>query len=267
MSADRLNSKGSIVLKSETFDTNTASGGGTTRVYTGSKAQCQAQKMVEQGFGATVTKLESTGDGNYQLTATYTWDTSQGGSSSPAINAHDLDIDIEQVDIYTSDVMRNQLYTSFGTWAGVNGAVTFIKARVAEIESNPPAAIATVEAEFSIYAGAQLALMLNLFRGIGLHKITTCNQEKCVYKRRITAASYNQVQAGFTGASQIWTTAEILAFENVPSLWWFQLPAGYQWAKVGPIVSTVAQQKTEISYYYVRIFKAWSGNHLKPITG
>ena len=262
MSADRLNSKGSIVLKSETFDTNTASGGGTTRVYTGSKAQCQAQKMVEQGFGATVTKLESTGDGNYQLTAGYTWDVSQGGSSSPPVNSHELDIELEQVDVWNSDLLRSKFLTAFGSQAGANIGKGKCKNIIEKFRTfNPDTA--TADAEDIINTNypaatypAQNAVMLNAFRGIALHGVTTTLQQKTVYRRRITAASYNQVQAGFAGVKKIWTTNEVLAFENVPSAWWFQLPDSL-WAKMPPTVSTVAGQKTEITYHYTAVYEAW----------
>ena len=275
MSADRISSKGQINLKSETFDTNVASGSGTTRVYTGSKALIFAQKQVELGFGATTTKIESEGDGNYQLTVGYTWDTSQGGNSAPPTNSHELETDMEQVDVYSSDNLRSQLYTLFGSWAGVSGAVSFIKGKVdqytAAVAALPSTATSTditgiqttVEALFTIYtAGAQRNFMLNLFRGIAYHGQINATQFNTIYRRRITAASYNQVQAGFIGVKKIWTTNEILAFENVPSTWWFQLPAGFFWLKTPPIVVTVAGQKTEISYNYIACVQAWSGTNV-----
>lgn len=273
MSADRISTTGQIVLKAENYDTNTASGPATTRVFTGSRARCLAQRQVELGLGASTTKLEDTGDGNAQLTAGYTWDTTQGGSAAQPINSHELEINMEQVDVYSSEDMRTQLYTSFASWAGVNGAIAFIKGKVDQYEAAVSAlpntatgaditAVKTAaEALFSIYSGAQLALMLNLFRGIALHQQKNATQFNTIYRRRITAASFNQVQAGFTGVKKMWTTNEVLAFENVPASWWFQLPSTYLWLKTPPIVVTVAGQKTEISYNYIGCLTAWSGTH------
>ncbi len=103
--------------------------------------------------------------------------------------------------------------------------------------------------------------MLNLFRGIALHQQRDTTQFNSIYRRRITAASYNQVQAAFTGQKQIWTTSEVVSFENVPSAWWFQLPTSLLWYKVPPQVSTVAGQKTEIIYNYIGGVQYWSGTH------
>ena len=160
-----------------------------------------------------------------------------------------------------------QLYSAFGGWAGANGALTFLK-RSLQIYENEASTDPTTEAALitraegwftTVYSGTQLALMQNLFRGIAYYGVKDCEQSRTVYRRRIMAASFNQVQAGFVGVGQIWTTAEILAFENVPSSWWFQLPSTLQWFKSPPRVLTVAQQKTEIEYSYQAVFKAWSG--------
>ncbi|MEI9866428.1 MAG: hypothetical protein WDN00_18105 [Limisphaerales bacterium] len=274
MTPDRISTTGQIVLKTETFDTNSSSGNGTTRVYTGSKALIFAQKQVELGFGATMTKVESTGDGNYQLTAGYTWDTSQGGNSAPPVNSHCLEVEMEQIDVYSSDELRSQLYTLFGSWDGVTGAITFIKGKVDQFQtaitnlgkdatgSQITALKDSCEALFSIYSsGAQRNFMLNLFRGIAMHGQINATQFNTIYQRRIVAASYNQVQAGFTGVKKVWTTNEILSFENVPATWWFQLPAAYLWKKTPPIVQTVAGQKTEITYSYIGCIAAWGATH------
>lgn len=264
MSADRINSKGVVVLQSEVFDTNTASGNGTTRTYTGSKVQMTAQRQVEIGFGATVTKLESTGDGNYRLTASYTWDASLGSAVTPPVNTHELETDMESVDGLNTDITYAQLIASFGSVAGANGARAFLNARLKRWDDSAQdaGAVTTIEAEFSgTYSGGQLTLMLNLFRGAAYHKLKG-TQYNTIYRRRIVAASYNQVQAAFTGAGMIWKTSELLAFENVPSLWWFQLPSTYLWKKTPPRVLTTAQQKTEISYEYIAAATYWSGSNV-----
>ena len=103
--------------------------------------------------------------------------------------------------------------------------------------------------------------MLNLWKGIAYHGYTECDQTKINYKRRITAANFSQIQATFTGAGQIWTTAEVIAFENTPAQWWFQLPSSLLWLKSNPRVMTVAGQKTELVFSYDSFVTAWSGNY------
>ena len=100
-------------------------------------------------------------------------------------------------------------------------------------------------------------LVKNAFRGIAIAGNTSGLQFNSIYRRRITAASYSQIQASFTGKGKIWTTAELVSLENVPSAWWFQLPTDYLWLKIPPEVSTVANQKTEVTYNYKAVAEAW----------
>lgn len=264
MNADRINSTGQVVLKSEAFENNRAQGNTTTFVWTGSRAQMVAKRFQQLALNPSVVKLESTGDGNYQLMAQFGYDQISGGDTEKPVNAHELENDIESVDVWNSDVLRAQLYASFGSWAGVNGALTFLKGKVdvwEDSKTHDSAAITSFEAAFDIYSGAQKTLMLNLFRGVAYHQIKQAPQFKSVYRRRITAANYNQVQAAFTGSGKIWTTGEVISFEGVPSLWWFNLPSDVVWFKARPTVNTIAGQRTEICYNYVAAKYAWSGIH------
>jgi hypothetical protein len=261
MSADRISTTQQIVLKSETFESNLSSGASTTRVFTGSKALIISQNNIEVAFGASMVKVESTGDGNYQLTAGYAFDTRSGAGSTPPVNSHELENNMSQVDVWTNPVLRAAFVTQFGSQVAANAAIGFVTRLIDSfIQAGDGSATAQAASEAMItgtYAGAQQTLILNAFRGVAYHQVKNSIQFDSVYRRRITAASYNQVQAAFTGAAQIWTTAEILAFENVPSSWWFQLPSTYLWLKAKPVVVTVMQQKTEISYSYLAVNEAW----------
>ena len=110
MSNDRLSSTGIVVLKSEQVDTNRNSGNGTTRIYTGSRTALINQRAVEVGCGASMTKLESTGDGNYQLTAGYTWDAIAGSQSELPVNVHELEFEMEQKSVWGLDVFWANIY-------------------------------------------------------------------------------------------------------------------------------------------------------------
>jgi hypothetical protein len=260
---DRLSAIGQPLLESEAFETNKQSGSSTTRVFTGSKQNMIAQRMTELAFGASLIKLESTGDGNYRLTAGYSWDASSGaGPSDPPVNTHELENGLVAVDAFTSDVLRNQVFNAFGgTYAGMMSGLVRLRGLLTRWDRSDQNAAAQndIEGSLSDLSGVQLALMLNLFRGIAIHNLGTTSQFNSVYRRRITAASYNQIQAGFEGVGKIWTTNELVAFENVPSAWWFQLPTDRVWQKSAPTVNTVAGQKTEIIYSYVAAKAAWSG--------
>jgi hypothetical protein len=264
MSSDRISSTGLTNLQSEAYEINRQVGNSTTLVYSGSRQRMLAQRNIEYANGANVIKLESEGDGNYRLTATYSKDIS-GNEEEQPVSVHELENTIEQVDVYNSDVLRSQLLTAFTTWSASNAALAFLKGEVDKwdaVENKNAAAITTIEADFSAaYSGTNLTLMLNLFRGIAYHQIKQAPQFNSVYRRRITAANFNQIKAAFTGVKKIWTTSEVVDFETVPALWWFTLPTETLWFKCVPSVNSVAGQKTEIVYSYLGCAYAWSGIH------
>jgi hypothetical protein len=263
MTPDRINSTGQPVIKSEKLINNLRSGNSFERVHTGSYAAMAVQRLIESASGASHIELESLGDGNYQLTASFPWDGVNGSSSEAPVNSHELDESSEQTSVYNSDIMHAQLVAAFGSDAGANGALAFLKGAVKGFEAtamDPPAQTAA-EATFTIYTGGQLTLMLNLFRGIAYNQETTCQQTIIDYKRRITAATFNQIQATFEGVGKIWTTAEVIAFELTPAAWWFQLPGSLLWYKSNPRVLTVAGQKTEVTYSYKSYVTRWSGTN------
>jgi hypothetical protein len=272
MTPDRINSTGLPVIKSEILENNRRSGNNYTRVYTGSFATMAVQRLIDIAGGATSVKSESLGDGNYQVTAYYPWDVTNGSNAEAPVNSHELDENFETVDVFNSVNMWSQLTQAFGSLAGASGAMSFLIGTVTgynqaiQAEATPqnptPIATAMANAEGSItttYAGGQQTLMLNLFRGICYKKITTAKETRIVYNRRITAATYNQIQASFVGAGQIWTTAEVIAFERTPAQWWFQLPGSLLWFKSNPKVLTVSKQKTEVTFSYTSCVMAWSG--------
>jgi hypothetical protein len=262
MTPDRINSTGQSVIKSEKLINNLRSGNSFERVHTGSYAAMAVQRLIESASGASHIELESTGDGNYQLTAHFPWDGVNGSSSEVPVNSHELDESKEQVPWFKSSVMLNQLLAVFGSTSGAIGALSFLMRSVNYYTANATADLTPTQLEAGFnatYTGGQLTLMLNLFRGVAYFGYDRCDQLKVEYKRRVTAASFNQIQATFTGAGQIWTTAEVISFEQTPAQWWFQLPSGALWQKSNPRVLTVAGQKTELTFSYSTILPAWNG--------
>jgi hypothetical protein len=259
---DRINSIGQPVVKSEKLVNNQRSGNSFDRVKTGSFAAMMTERLIASAMGASHLELESLGDGNYQLAASFPWDVVNGSQSEAPINSHELDESKEQVPWFKSSVMLNQLLAAFGSTSGAIGALSFLMRSVNYYTANATADMTPTQLEAGFnatYAGGQLTLMLNLFRGVAYFGYDRCDQLKVEYKRRVTAASFNQIQASFTGVGQIWTTAEVISFENTPAQWWFQLPSGALWQKSNPRVLTVAGQKTELTFSYSTILPAWNG--------
>lgn len=237
-------------------------------------------------------KLESTGDGNYQLTSSYPWDQTRGGVADPPVNFHGLENNMSQVDVWVNDNLRGTFLTTFETWDAANSALGFIQNLVSRMKDNSTfdSGYEQSEAEACITGGsvavtvasgtgtvtrtnnysawtlpggvalstAQQNLLIEALRGVACHGVQNSIQYDTIYQRRITAASYNQIQASFVGVGDIWTTAEVIAFEGTPGIWWFQLPSDYLWLKAKPRVQTVAWQKTEIEYQYYAVKEAWS---------
>jgi hypothetical protein len=264
MTPDRINSTGQPVIKSEKLVNNIRSGNNYDLVKTGSLSAMKVERMIALAGGASHIELESMADGNYQFTASYPWDVVNGSNSEAPINSHELDESKEQVPWFQSDVVFAKLASAFGSYTGAIGAKSFLIRTVDwyNTQSTPEMTHASMEAGINAtYTGGQLALMLNLFRGVAYHKETTCDQTIVDYKRRITAANFNQIQASFVGAGQIWTTAEVISFEQTPAEWWFQLPSSLLWFKSNPRVLTVAGQKTELIFSYKSCVTAWDGKN------
>lgn len=265
MTPDRINSTGEVALQSERLESNLRSGNSYTRVFTGSFALIQSQRLIELSGGATQVVAESVGDGNYRLTATYPWDVTHGSSSEPPINTHELEVAMESVDVFQSDIMLAQLINAFGSLAGANGGKAYLKGATNSFLQQTEitaAVITSYESHITtLYSGGQATLMLNLFRGIAQYGQTSARQFKTTYSRRITAATPAQIVASETGVGQIFTSGEVATLEGVPSVGFFNLNTSYLWLKAGPRVKTTAGQKTEVAYEYLSCLYAWSGTN------
>lgn len=270
MTPDRINASGQIVLVNEALENNKRSGNNYTRTFTGSLALISTQRLIEMAGGATSVKVESMGDGNYKCTSYYPWDVTNGSNAEQPINVHELETSMETVDVMLSDVMLANLIAMFGSLAAATIAKAFVQCALnnynrATEDPKSPSDISTAQSNAeglitSTYSGGQAAIMLNLFRGIAYHGQTSCQQFKNTYSRRITAATNYQVTAAYTGVGQIWTSAEVAAFEGLSSATaFFSLNSNYLWLKCGPRVKMSAHQKTEVAYEYVSCLYAWSG--------
>lgn len=267
------------ILASEELETNLPSSGTgasnkATLTYEGSRAEMVSQRLTEIGKGATYTKLSSRGDGVWQLVVGYSHDSVSGGGSSVELpqDLHDLEVSMETVSAYNSPKLYASLLAAFSNvTSSVSAALAMVQVAVAQFKADTDGTVnggatqsnAQVNAEakiatlFPANATAQ-SLMISLFRNVALRGVETVPQFNNVYRRSITAATPMQVRASRTGEGLIWTSAEIVAFEGLPSFWWFDLPAGLQWLKVPVNVSMAAGGKTRVDYHYIG-FKQASG--------
>jgi hypothetical protein len=228
----------------------------TTYTYTGTLAQCQARRAIDRASGASTISLAPSGDGLWRLSVTYAGlPQEEGGSASdPAVNLHELDVQPEQIAIWESDRLR--------TFLSTEADVALVRRAVGMFLSNSP-----------LYSGGTLIQNPTKTQYIDAMKAETTNDTdseavfnrvaaqgdfttvfRSTYRRSITAASYNQVRAAYTGAGKIWTSGEVESFEGIPTSEWFGLPSA-QWLKAPPRVSAAYGGKTEIQYYYSEIVR------------
>jgi len=97
----------------------------------------------------------------------------------------------------------------------------------------------------------------SLFYEIAFMGVTNFWEFGTVFRRTVTAAVPSAIQANYAGVGMIWTSAEVSAFEGIPtSGGWFTLPANKQWIKDKPRVLKAYGQKTQLSYNYTEIISA-----------
>lgn len=228
----------------------------TTYEYEGTYSQCASQKILSRLQGASRMTLDPAEGGKWKLSVTFAGSPEEDGGPDvdEPQNLHELDIQPEQIAIWESDILRGYLSTE--------ADVALVRRSVGMFLSNSP-----------LYTGGALIQNPTKKQYIDAMKTETTNDTdaeavfnrvaaqgeyttvfRSTYRRSITAASWGQVQAAFTGAGKIWTTAEIVAFEGVPTGEWFGLPT-VLWLKAPPRVSAAAGGKTEIQYYYSEIVR------------
>lgn len=218
----------------------------TNLVYSGSRTDCENQRIIERTRGAKALQLAPRGDGFWELTATYPYDTNENGGSplDPPVDTHELDVQMSQQDVYVNPKLVAALS------ATSRALLQSLVDRYKRGEWKTPSA---AEAAVNSATGSD-ATILSYFKLIAFEQVDHWIFYRVVYSRIITAASPWQVQASFTGVNMLWSTGQILSWENVPSDWWFNLNGvATAWHKSMPRVQTNigAAAKTQISYQYI----------------
>ena len=239
----------------------------TSYTYKGTKDECISKRAEVRSVGCASLSIKPAGDGDWILTASFpgTPEDQGGPQSDPPVDQHELEVNIEQVPWENSVRLNGLIGTTYAS--KVIGAVSIAvknfhagdykpgkgEVTLTDVEKG----VADVTKQLNkINAGAFTTSGVLLFRrlvGSGIEGVLSYNT---VYRRTITAASFNQVQAAYTGVGMIWTNTEVENFEGIPTNEWFGLEQNTQWLKSPPHVSAVSGGKTQITYYYTGFKRA-----------
>ena len=266
--ADVIESSGARPFKLGPEVSESRTGTSSDVTYHGTRAEMEAQRNVERGFGASTIRLRK-GDGEWILEVGYAFDVGEGGNGSPdqPVNQHDLDASMEQTSVYNSPRIHALIKVIVGTEAlttKVLGAVQRIVGMYHSGDFEPTGGSSTAMDIAEGRVGTEVdkidtdatALAQKFFRMIAGRGVTDFMQFNEVYRRTITAARSYQVQAAYIGTGKIWTDVEVTAFEGIPNNEWFGLESGTQWLKTSPQVSAVSGGKTQITYSYIGLKQA-----------
>lgn len=260
--------------------------GGTESRYTwvGSRSECEAQRAICRAGNATTVVLRPMGDGNWELSATYPNSPEEdgGAGADEPTNQHELEITAETVPVWQSPVLigthdtpgffgRDEILAMQMVWKlyedgqyasmdtpYVAGLVTNYPDYIVGWSTMLPTerALTDVKGRLLDIAGDWLGAQ-EFFNSVLFKGTDKVYRYQYSYRRTITAANWVQVQVGFEGVGKIWTSAEVVAAEGVPTAEWFGLPVT-QWLKQPPRVSAAAGGKTAIEYSYQGGFDAAS---------
>lgn len=237
--------------------------------YEGTEAEINAQRITDIAAGATRVNKAPSGNGLWTLSSFFPFSIEEGepGQLDEPQNLHEIEIQVEQISAYNS--VRLRAYMS-GTTAQKNYDIALVKTFVDRFlagdykDANGNPDIDTAATELKTLTNDDTKSEA-LFRRV-LAGTDSAIEYRSVYRRTITAATWQQVQASYEGVGKIWTTAEVEAFEGIPTSEWFGLNPGMNWIKAPPSVTAAVGGKTQIQYFYTEfklatnlLYEAYSG--------
>ncbi len=262
-----------VTLEHAEIAENGRTGSESTYVYHGTYLALKGQQNWCRGWGAysmALTRIE--GSSHWRLTAVFPFN-EYGGEPQLIQGVYELDVEMQQPSIYTSEVLRGKRDAAGNmlTAALLPDNYIAVVARYVEYFSNGEASDKGVGLTNpdSGWSWCQQQIMarvpttnnyqaraLQLFATVAAHKTDSFIEYYHVFKRTLTAALPVQVQASNIGKGQIWTTFELQNFEGVPANSFFQLDQNSLWLKSPPVISASARQKTQVSYSYTECRQA-----------
>ena len=264
--SDRIVSSSSTspILTGPTLRYDKRNGNTTEYVFEGAEVECKvkARQLIAQK--ADNVMVGPAGNGNWKVEAQFSGsELEEGGpDADQPTNLHELENTVEQVHWNKSARCRSFFNTSAQRCENI---ITAVAKHVTSYQNGQTEK--NIES-LTFYANEQANLTIELNKISGITPTEIADAKKLmghilfygfetfynynsVYSRTITAATYAQVRAAYTGVGQVWTSAEVVAQEGLPESEWFGLDASVLWLKSPPRVSAASGGKTQISYNYV----------------
>jgi hypothetical protein len=232
---------------------NTRTGSETLYVFEGSLSECQAERSNLRAEGAAMIRLADLKNGHWEVTAQFPYN-EYDQEQYPLAGVHELELNIEQPSPYESPVLLSLL--TMGQVAACRKVINDFNLGLYPRAGSTSPAFTDAESDLASQLTAlsatssQLIYGQRLFEQVSFMGLQGYDDYSSTYRRTLTAATPTVATASWTGVGQIWTSAEIMAWENLPLTGWFQLQSGYQWLKSRPRVTMGAGQKTSIEYSY-----------------
>ena len=274
---------GPFLISSETeTDTNGASS--TIETWEGTETECRIKRLVLLGAGATRIRLAPKGDGAWQVRGSFPFDTE--GQNRSYVDVMELEVNVIQQRWENSPVYRSYFSDYNPVTRHSDKAVATI-AVIRDVKNKYHSGRPDVQTSGTNQGkylwlntpyntkeealGAEYLTRINAIAGLSdpekghafhLHNqvafmgLTSFIEYNHVFRRRVTAGTPAAITANQTGGGKIWTSAEVISWEGIPSNGWFQLPPDVQWHKDKPRVLASYGQKTEISYNYTEVTTA-----------
>jgi hypothetical protein len=263
-----------VHIESVSIDENGRTGSETTYVYSGTYSYLKTQQTWCRSWGAyNMTLKRPEGGSIWRLTAVFPFN--EYSTDIALAGTYELDVEIQQGDLCGGPVLGGT-YDSAGNQLTAPGLPTNYCFMVAKIydyyqhggfsttsnTTGTPTDFGYSEAIQYIKQGVPTtsnyqARALQLFASMILAGGDAGYIEYYhVFKRTITAALPIQVTASNVGKGMIWTTAEIVSWENVSTSGFFEMDTTSLWLKSPPVILACARQKTQVSYNYTEFKRA-----------
>jgi len=260
--------------------TSDTEGAESVETYQGSETECRNFSYVLKSRGATKLQIRAGPEGDWQVIGSFPFDAD--GEQDPIVDTMELDTNAVMRSVYQSPIFRSK-FSDYSSTTNHSYRADFALGVVRDCSNIYLRGLTTEEidyaydnytatghtAEDAIYAFAAYRLSvttlgyalsagektaaLNLLKNVAFRGVTSFLEYQQVFRRTVTAGSPNAVRTNYIGAGQIWTTAEVNAWENIPNDGWFVLPTGMQWHKDKPSASKAYGQKTQLTYHYTEI--------------
>lgn len=262
-----------VTFKDISSDENGRTGTETSIVFEGAYLPIKAQQNVVRRWGTFSMALKRIADSDrWSLTVVLPFD-EQGREPANLSGVYELDVETAQPNIYSSPKLRSLL---------PDNLIAMVARVVNDFEAgeysttNPNSqkfdggwAAAYKKISDSVGDALLKARALQLFSTVAAKKTDAFIEYYNVFRRCLTAALPGQVRASYEGVKGkfgeplIWTSQEVMDWEDINPNGILQLDTDVQWIKSRPQVTAAAGQRTQVTYTYTE-FKQANGLLYSP---